>query len=273
MAFSVNTNIGSMVALRTLSGIDTDLATTSKRIQTGKKVADAFDDAATYANAQGIRSAIKGMNVVKDALNGASGLANTTAAAYDGLQKVMGSMKETITKLADGSITADQRATYTADLTKMRTQFNDLVAGANYNGQNLLKTAGTSVSYIADESGTSSLSLTHTDVAALKTTFDGALDVSTAANAQTSLTALDTLAKGVATGQATMAADKRSIDIRKDFMDSKIKAHEEGLGALVDANLAEESAKLQSLQTRQQLAVQSLSIANQAPSVILSLFR
>lgn len=273
MGFSVNTNVGAMVALRTMNSVDSDLNATSKRIQTGKRVGDAFDDAASYAVAQGLRSAIKGMNVVKDSLNGAAGLANTTAAAYDGLQKLMGTMRETVTKLADGSITADQRTTYTADLTKMQTQFDDLVTNANYNGQNLIKTGGASINYIADESGSSSVSLSYTDVAALKTTFDAALNVSTEANAKTSLTALDVLAKGVATGQAAISADKRSIDMRKDFMDSKIKAHEQGLGALVDADMAEESAKLQSLQTRQQLAAQSLSIANQAPSVILSLFR
>ena len=273
MGFSVNTNVGAMVALRTMNNVDGELSATSKRIQTGKKVADAFDDAATYAVAQGLRANIAGMGVVKDALAGAAGLAKVTNAAHDGLSKLMENMKTTITSLADGSITAQQRTTYTNDLTKMQTQFDELVANANYNGQNLLKAGGASISYIADESGSSSVNLTYTDVDALKATFDGALDVSTAANAQTSLTALTTLSQGVSTAQAAISADSRSIEIRKDFMDSKMKASEEGLGSLVDADMAEESAKLSSLQTRQQLAAQSLSIANQAPSVILSLFR
>jgi flagellin len=278
MSFSVNTNIGAQVALRTMNSVDKDLNATSKRIQTGKKVADAFDDAASYAVAQGLRSSIKGMEVVKSSLNGAAGLANTTAAAYDGLQKLVTTMRETVTKLADGSITADQKTTYKNDLAKMQTQFGELISNADYNGQNLLKTGGANISFIADENGSSSVSLTYTDVDALKTAFDTAVGTATGTDTtaayQTLLSGgLKTLQDGLATGQAAISADKRSIDIRKDFMDTKIKATEQGLGALVDADLAEESAKLQSLQTRQQLAAQSLSIANQAPSIIMSLFR
>ena len=72
---------------------------------------------------------------------------------------------------------------------------------------------------------------------------------------------------------ATLGATLRQVEGLQDFTKQLTDSVKEGLGSLVDADLAEESAKLTSLQTKQQLAVQSLSIANAAPQSLLSLFR
>ena len=77
----------------------------------------------------------------------------------------------------------------------------------------------------------------------------------------------------VAAALGSLGADNRSIEFQVDFNTSIADAVEEGLGALVDADLARESARLQALQTKQQLSVQTLAIANQKPTILLSLFQ
>jgi flagellin len=72
---------------------------------------------------------------------------------------------------------------------------------------------------------------------------------------------------------AKIGSGAKSVDAQRTFVDKLSDSIETGIGNLVDADLAKESANLQALQVKQQLGMQALSIANQAPSVVLSLFR
>lgn len=92
----------------------------------------------------------------------------------------------------------------------------------------------------------------------------------------TAETAIETINAAIRTMNAniaTLGATDRQVTGLQEFSKSLMDSMKEGLGALVDADLAEESANLQALQTRQQLAIQSLSIANQGPQALLGLFR
>jgi len=270
--FSINTNRGAMQALQSLRSVQKDMDVTSKRIQTGLKVADAMDDPGTFAVAQGIRGKIKSFEAVQQSLAFGKGLSDVTNAAYKGITDMVGQMRAKIGQLADGSISAAQRTTYTADLTKMRSQIDNFINGANYNGSNQLKNGGAAKNFLADPEG-GTVSLAYTDVTALKTTLDAAVDVSTAAAATTTLGALDTFEAAVNTAMSSNAQDAKFIENHSDFTKAIVDATKKGLGALVDADLPQESANLTSLQTRQQLAIQTLSMANQAPQAMLSLFR
>jgi flagellin len=72
---------------------------------------------------------------------------------------------------------------------------------------------------------------------------------------------------------ATMGAQAKALEVQNTFLTKLRDAVEQGISNLVDADLAKESARLQSLQVKQQLGAQALSIANQAPQLILALFR
>jgi flagellin len=98
-------------------------------------------------------------------------------------------------------------------------------------------------------------------------------NISDAAQATAALTALET-AKGSMAGKLnTLGSASRQVDSQLTFTSKLSDAIKSGIGTLVDADLAAESANLQALQLKQQLGVQALSIANQSPQAISSLFR
>jgi flagellin len=273
MANSVNTNIGALVALSSLRSTNADLDKTSKRIQTGFRVADAQDDAAVFAVAQGIRGNVKAYASVQSSLAAGEGLGQVTGAALTGISNLVGDLKAKFANLADGSLTAEQRTTYQNDAAQILSQITNFVNQATYNGKNLLNTTAT-VTFVADVSGTTLTLQTGNN------TLNGATDLgqvitdfTDASQYSTSLASLNTFEGLVNSISAQVAAQSRSLSLQRSFVNDLVDATKKGLGALVDADVAAESAALQSLQVRQQLGVQALSIANQQPNTLLSLFR
>ena len=273
---SVNTNIGSMVALQSLNRTNDQLATVQKRISTGFRVADAKDDGGAFAVAQTVRSDVAGLTAANEQLGGVKGILDTTFAALNKASETMINVRSTLTRLADGTINADQRAQYNAQYTALKTQMDNFIADATYNGRTLLSTdtgaGGGDIIAIRNESA-GTFTITAVDAAA-----DMVLDAAPAdaAAAQASLDASGNFKEveaAVADALNKFGADSNYVDGQIRYNKDKIDAMEGGLGALVDADLAKESAKLQSLQIRQQLGTQALSISNQAPQTLLSLFR
>lgn len=278
MPNSVNTNVGALVALSSLRGVNSELDKTSKKVQTGYRVADASDDAAVFAVAQGIRGNIKAYASVQSSLAAGEGLGQVTAAALTGISNLIGDIKSKFANLADGSLSTQQRDTYAADAKQLIGQITNYINQATYNGKNLLNSDATSlVTFVADVSGTT---LTLSNASNLSTAVSGAGGLSVTLQAYSSaggyaaaISGLGTFEALVNSVSAQIAAQSRSITLQKGFVDDLVDATKKGLGALVDADVASESANMQSLQVRQQLNIQALSIANQQPNTLLSLFR
>ncbi len=127
---SVNTNIGSMVALQSLNRTNDQLATVQKRISTGFRVADAKDDGGAFAVAQTVRSDVAGLTAANEQLGGVKGVLDTTFAALSKVSETMINVRSTLTRLADGTINADQRAQYNAQYTALKTQMDNFIADA-----------------------------------------------------------------------------------------------------------------------------------------------
>jgi flagellin len=272
MPNSVNTNTGALVALASLRTINSDLDKTSKKVQTGFKVADASDDAAVFSVAQGIRGNIKAYSAVQSSLANGEGLGQVTNAALKGISDQIAEVRAKLALLGNDALTAEQRTIYQNDVNELLGTMTRYAQQAEYNGQNLIKTGGTDLSTVGDTSGTI-LTLTAVDIEAAITTAQGALAMTGSADYAADVTAIDTLENAVNDASATIAAQTKAMSLQKSFVDDLVDATKKGLGALVDADVAAESATLQSLQVRQQLAIQSLSIANQSPNTLLSLFR
>ncbi len=272
MGNSVNTNVGALIALSSLRAVNKEVDVTSKRVQTGFRVADAQDDAAVFAVAQGIRGDIKAKASVQSSLAGGEGLAQVTNAALKGISDVIGDIRAKLALLGSDSISTEQRQIYQDDVAQLITTATSYTTQANFNGKNLIATSGASASFVADTAG-ATLTLTAVDIEAAITTFDGASTVTGSADFGTANTALTTLETAVNDAMASVAAEGRALTLQKNFTDDLVDAAKKGLGALVDADVAAESANLQSLQVRQQLNIQALSIANQQPNTLLSLFR
>jgi flagellin len=269
---SVNTNLGSMVALQSLNRTTEQLSVVQKRVSTGLRVSDAKDDGGAFAVTQAVRSDVAGLTAANEQLGGTKGVLDTTFAALGKISESMVKVRETLTRMADGTLNSEQFDQYSAQYTALRTQIQNFVSDATYNGRTLLDTADGNIVTTRNESG---------DTFTV-TAIDGATDLVVAAApatvtaAQTALAAggdFETVESAIADALNQFGSDSNYIDAQIRYNKDKVDAIEGGLGALIDADLAKESAKLQSLQIRQQLGTQALSISNQAPQTLLSLFR
>jgi len=101
----------------------------------------------------------------------------------------------------------------------------------------------------------------------------GSINVSNAAGAATALSQIEGLTQKAISAAASFGTAQKRIDVQQTFISSLSDSLKSGIGSMVDANMEEASARLQALQVQQQLATQSLSIANQAPQTTLALFR
>jgi flagellin len=425
---SVNTNYGAMVALQSLNKTNRDLEVVQGRINTGLKVSSAKDDGAVFAIAEGMRNRVNTIATVKDTINRANSVVETSIAAGTAIGDVLKQMKEKATAAAANDLTNDQRNALNADFVQLRDQVSRIVGAATFNGTNLINgtaTAGIAV-MMSDQGSTANVQRVTSDTSALgdillsrgqvmsdivqddgteggindattaadsdfvrvtvgtgadeqvfnvvidqgmtvgqfadafsvatggrvKASFNDATgqisyegstaftltmvegdqgtevtgaaasallgtgattgtavnsagvasttpttttvsgfnfnlgssgqalaglsataDITTQGNAQNLLAALDTAITSLNRDLATMGSQSKSLEAQNNFLTKLSDSLEKGVGNLVDADLAKESARLQSLQIKQQLGAQALSIANQAPSLVLSLFR
>jgi flagellin len=271
---SVNTNRQAVFALQSLNYTSGELSGVQKRVSTGYRVADARDDGGAYAVAQAVRSDVAGVTAVGEQLGGVKGVLQTTFAALTVVSDTMRQARQALTRLADGSIDDTQRAQYETQYAELRTQIGQFITDATYNGRTLLSTdtgaGGGDIVGIRNESGGAFTIIAEDGEALL-------LDPTTPADAEEATTYLNggfaDIEADISTALNKFGASMQYVENQITYNSKKVDAMNDGLGALVDADLARESAKLQALQTRQQLGVQTLSLANQGPQVLLSLFR
>ena len=271
---SVNTNYGAMVALQQLNKTNSDLATSQSRINTGLKVAGAKDNGAIYAIAQSMRSDVSAYGSVKQSLDRTISTVDTALAAGEAISDLLVEMKDKALAASDASLTTEQRAAYNEDFTALRDQIGTIVSNAEFNGVNLIENGAAAITGLANVDGdvitvaAEDLSLTGATI-----TITAATDINTVTEAATAITAISTSIDNLNQALARMGTNSKSLEVHSEFVTKLSDAMEKGIGNLVDADLAKESAKLQALQTKQQLGIQALSIANSSSSLALSFFR
>lgn len=273
---SVNTNLGAMVALQSFNRTSEELQATQKKISTGFRVADARDDGAAFAVAERIRGDIAATTSANQQLGGVKGLLDVTSAALENISTTLKKFKELTVKLADGTISTEQRTQYQAQARELTKNVQAYIKDANYNGTNILDdVTAPVVQVITTGRGTY---YSFNGYSALQNIFNTISGVATWGRTEASVALGSTGALGlsitnVLTQLNAFGTYANYIDAQINYNKTILDAQEGGLGALIDADLAKESAKLQSLQIRQQLGSQSLGIANQAPQALLSLFQ
>ncbi len=271
MAGSVNTNINSLAAVRALTDISNSLTKTQANIQSGLKVGQASDNPAVFTIAQGLRANIGALDAVKDTLaTGVATLQGQTAGATS-ISNSLKTLLETVTK-SSGQTSAAAVAANNATYTNALANINAFAAATTINGVNLLN-AASSVSVISNIDGTvtkveTTAGITSADLGLGAADLDGSEAKTTAA-----ITAVNTAIATVGATLTNLGAGTVKLQGLQEFTSNLADSVKTGLGAMVDANLSEESAKLASLQTKQSLAIQSLSLANQGPGSLLQLFR
>jgi flagellin len=272
---SVNTNYGAMVALQNLNKTQSDLNQVQNHINTGLKIAGPKDNGAVWAIAQSMRMDVQAYSAVTQSLNRALSVTDTAVAAGTTISDLLKDMKEKALAARDPSIDANAREAYNADFVALRDQITKTIQNSAFDGTNLLDGSTAQVLALANAAGdqfitvtTRNLSLSGSIVSLASTA-----TISTATKASSAISTIENSLNALNLSLAQLGTDSKKVGLHKSFVAKLSDELETGIGNLVDADLAKESAKLQALQTKQQLGIQALSIANQAPQTILSLFR
>jgi flagellin len=265
---SVNTNAGAILAQKFLRASTSEMQTTQNRVSSGLRVSTVTDDASSFAVAAGIRGDVKAYTAVAAALQGSTVAASVAISAGETISTRVGDIKAKLVQLSDESLSTASRSTYNADLASMVTEVNAYLQQASYNGRNLLGSGGSDMVVVANIDGTS-VTIRDNNVADLSV----GSNISGNSAAQTAITDLNTFKGTLDSALANLGSDVSRIRAQSEFVKQTEETVKIGLGALVDADLAKESANLTSLQVRQQLGVQAIGIANSAPQSLLGLFR
>ncbi|MFT4075435.1 MAG: flagellin [Asticcacaulis sp.] len=272
---SVNTNAGAMIALQSLNSTNTQIETTQNRISTGLKVASAKDDGATWSIAQNQRSSVSSLDAVKDSLSRATSTVDVASSAGESISDLLTQMKEKALAASDTSLDTTSRSALQTDFESLRDQITTTIKNASFNGINLLDGSQSSITALANSSGSNVLTVEAQNLSLGGSIVSLASDASfgTASSASALLSTLDDSITAVSAGLSKLGTASKSLSNHSDFVGKLQDSITAGIGNLVDADLAKESANLQSLQTKQSLGIQALSIANGATSTVLSLFR
>jgi flagellin len=272
---SVNTNSGAMTALQYLNKTQGEMSTTQNAISTGLKVASAKDDGATYAIAQNMRGNVAGYQSVTDSIDRGMSTVDVALSASQSISDLLIQMKAKALSASDISIDTASRQALNEDFTALRDQITSITGNAVFNGYNLINGSTTQITALASADGTRRIT-----VAAQDMSLSGSIvtvgvsgTISTQAAASTMIATIQASLTNVNAAMAKLSAGSKKYSIQLSFTGKLSDTLTSGIGHLVDADMATESAKLTSLQTKQQLGVQALSIANSAPSTILSLFQ
>jgi flagellin len=272
---SVNTNVGAMIALQNLQVTNSELGTVQNRINTGKAVGSAKDNGAIWAIAQGQRAEIGALNAVKDSLNRGQSAVDVSLAAGESVSDLLIQLKEKALAATDTSLKTAARNALNEDFTSIRNQIATVVKNASFNGINLLDgTATAGFKALANVSGsTITINDENMSLSGSIVTLTAAEQINTTSAATAALAKVDASISNVSASLARLGTGSKSLGTHLTFVGKLQDALDAGVGNLVDADLAKESARLQALQTKQQLGVQALSIANSSTSMLLGLFR
>jgi flagellin len=276
MVNNVTTNPGALVALQNLNRISDQLNEVQRRVSTGKQVSSAKDNPALYALAQKQRAELGSIESVQQGLRIGASAVDVAVAAGEGITDILIEMRAIASQASDASLGATERALLQDQYAALGDQIDRLIDSATIGGRNLLDGTTASLTVNASTDGSSTITIAGYNLTAASTTVltidrDGS-DLGTAAGAATELADIDTTIDNLTNALAALGAGSHSLDLQGKLLTRVADALEISIGNLTDADLAKESSRLQALQVQQQLAIQTLSIANAAPNAILALF-
>jgi len=265
----INTNPASLVAQKNLNNNTSGLTNSITRLSSGLRVNSARDDAAGLAIATRMSADIRGMDVAqRNSNDGISALQvadGTLASIGDNMQR----MRELAVQSANGTLTASDRTNLDAEFQALNSEITDQASKANFNGVKLLD--GTVASLAIQTGAKNGDTVTVNNVDATGFAVGGGL--TTAAAANTALTAIDTQLTNLNTGRANLGASINRLDAVVSNLQTTSTNLSAAKGRIMDADFAKETANLTRSQILQQAGTAMLAQANQLPNNVLSLLR
>jgi flagellin len=275
MSFSVNTNTGAMVALQYLNQTQGKLSQTQSAINSGMTVATARDNGAIFAIAQNERAQVAGYQAVTSSLNNGTSSIDVALSAGQSISDLLIQMKQQALSASDASLDTASRQALNSTFQALVGQITTIVTNATFNGFNLVNGSTNQLTALASADGTRRITVAaqNMSLSGSIVTVATAASISTMTSASTLVATIQTSLTNVDAALAKLSSGAAKFSIQGTFSQNLSDTLTTGIGNLVDANMAQESASLQALQVKQQLGIQALSIANQAPQSILSLFQ
>lgn len=311
MSLSINTNTSAMVALETLNATQTALSATENAVSTGKKVANASDSPAAFGIASQMNGNISGQSAVNDGLSFASSVVSSTNSAANQILSVLAEVQAAVTTIGNNQGSSTSLAQISTEINGYLKQIDTIAQNATTNGVNLLVAPGTSslgitassLTYVTGLQGSTTqignlftaakqgtpaestslsgqLGLAATATAGLASTNNfltagGGITMGTGSsfNLTKAITAVQSAITAMTNVTSSLGQNTKNIANMTTFGQTVADNLTAGVGSLTDADMSAESAKLTSLQTKQSLAIKSLSIANGQSQNILSLFQ
>ena len=272
---SINTNAGALIALQNLNVTSTQLQQTQNQISTGLAVSGATDNGAIWNIAQNSRATVSGLDAVKQSLQRAQSTVAVAVSAGQTISDLLNQIKTDVLAATDTSLDTTSRTSLNQTVNALVGQITKIVTNATFNNINLIKTGGTTIAALANAAGSSKLTVAAVSLAVggANITFTANASFTTATTATALLSLVNTSITNVNSATAKLGTDSNALTTHLNFISTLQDTLTTGVGNLVDADVAKESAQLTALQTKQQLGIQALSIANSSHSSLLSLFR
>ena len=280
MAFSIQTNISSLIALTNFGKASTELDNISEVISTGLNISSSKDDSSNFSIAQGIRGEVKSIDAVIRGINNAKGIAKVAISGATAVSNLFQDIRQRVTDGSNPANTAAQQLLMQNDYTSLLQQMRQFMENSEFNGVNILIETNvpfnTIVGAVNDVEVLKDLQGTSLTLEGQRLDLSYALllqeDINTPTNASQTLTVLLQEERRVNNAIASLGSNFRALEQQTRYLEILKDATETGLGNIVDANMARASAKLTSSQVRKELAAQTLNIANQSPEIFLGLF-
>jgi flagellin len=275
MSISVNTNAGALVALQNLNTTEAQLSTAQNQVSTGLAVSDAQDNGAIFAIAQNQRATSSALTAVTQSLQRVQSTVNVAASSGTTVSDLLNQLKSAALSASDTSTNTSSRQALNATFTSLLGQIKSVVSNSSFNGINLIDGSVTSLAALASTDGTSKLTVASQSLALGGTniTVAATQTINTVTSATSALGLVNASITNVNDALAKLGASANALTTQITFTGDLQDTIDTGVGNLVNANLAKESATLTALQTKQQLGIQALSIANSSSQTLLSLFR
>ena len=275
MTASINTNVAAMLATQNLSRTQEQLQMSRTAIATGLKVSSAKDNGAIFAIANNERATGSALNAVRESLQRGQSVADVSIAAGETISDLLSQMKEKALAASDAQLSSTSRAAMNADFQSLRNQITNATSNTKFNGASLISASAANVTALADETGSNLITVQaqRLNLSGSNVTVTTSTEINTVTNAKNALSLVNASIENVSLALAKLGTGSKALNTHLNFVNKLQDAIEAGVGNIVDADLAKESAKLQALQTKEQLGFQALSIANQGPGNLLSLFR
>jgi flagellin-like hook-associated protein FlgL len=272
MVDDVNLSGATRTNLLALQGTTDLIGRTQERLSTGLKVNSAVDDAIAFFQARTLTDRASDLSTLKDDIDQGVSTVETAVSAIEAISDLVDQAKG-LALAAKSDANVINRSKSAVQFNDLRSQLDNLANDASYKGTNLVKgsPANLKVTFSEDGSSTLTISGTASDSSGLSLAA-AAGNFATDANIDTSINQLDSALSTLRSSASSLGSSASVLSLRLDFTDNLINSLNEGSAKLVNADLNEESANLLTLQTRQQLGVIGLSIAQQSEQSILRLF-